>query len=47
MQQADYKKCLKVISDIEIFKQSLQNKMFSDSEEQLYTVTVADVWFLK
>lgn len=45
MQQADYKKCLKVISDIEIFKQSLANKMFSDSEEQLYTVTVADVYF--
>lgn len=45
MQQADYKRCLKVINDIESFRQTLANKTFSDSEEQLYTVTVADVYF--
>ena len=45
MQQADYKRCLKVIQDIETFKHTLAGKVFSDSEEQLYVVTAADVYF--
>lgn len=42
---AQYQKSLKVIDEIELFRKSLQDKRFSDSEEQLYMVTLADIYF--
>lgn len=45
MQYADYKNGLKIIESIEQFRKTLVGKSFADSEEQLYKVTVSDIYF--
>lgn len=44
-QYAQYQRSLKVIDEIELFRKTLLDKRFVDSEEQLYMVTLGDTYF--